>query len=280
MECPRCEGSGVCVDCRGSGWTSCPTCEGAGQRKTSRGLSYNCKTCGGEGQIECPKTCASCGGSGSITEELQKAVREKYTVRFANMTPLSKATGVLLAVNILIFFAAWAPLGDGSLSDYLINTRLTPETHEWWRFVTPMFLHWSWWHLGLNMWFLYSFGPQLEGVYGTSKFVVFYLLTGLAGNIASFVGLCVIGNHYVAGAGASGALFGVAAAFIGLHHRFGLFRADTVRSWTYFLVGYLVVGFASSYGGFDFLSIDNWAHLGGFLSGLALVWLTPKPTGR
>lgn len=273
MECPRCEGRGVCVDCQGSGLLPCPACDGAGSRSTPRGTTYQCKSCAGSGQVECPKTCASCEGTGEITDELQQAMREKYTPRFANMTPLSRVTGVLLAINLTIFVAAWVPEGADFILTYLVNDDAYVARHQYWRFFTPMFVHFAIWHVAFNMGFLYRYGPELEGVYGSGLFTLIYLASGVGGSVVSWLG----GAN---GIGASGALFGVGAAFLALHKRFGLFGSEEMRGWGIYLLGYLAYGFAMQLLDLNILNIDNWAHLGGFVTGAALVYLLPRPQGR
>lgn len=251
-------------------------CDGEGKRTTPRGLEYKCKTCSGEGTIDCPPECTSCEGSGEITEALQQKVREKYSVRFANMTPLTKVTGAILTLNIIVFFVEKMPVGESTIGwTYLVCSLDTLKNMELWRLVTPIFFHHDIWHLGLNCWFLWAYAPILEGMVGSRRFALFYLASGILAEIVS-----VFGNSGWGGIGASGALFGVAAAFIALHQRYGFFRAEEVRRWAYFAGAYVIAGFALDAAGVSWWHIDNWAHLGGFVAGFALAWLGPKPTGR
>src|SRR5437773_1156513 len=76
----------------------------------------------------------------------------------------------------------------------------------WWLFITAQFLHASWFHLGANMYFLYSVGPQLEQIIGALRFGVLYLIAGTAGYALSY--WMEPHTHTL---GASGALYGVAA---------------------------------------------------------------------
>lgn len=279
MECPRCQGSGVCLECQGSGKIECPACGGKGKKSTPRGVTYNCKACGGEGTVACPLQCSSCGGSGEITEELQNTVRAKYSRRLANTTPLSQMSVWLVGINFVVFVLTNV-IHLGSVWLALVNFNTSPLHWQLWRFVTPMAVHVGWIHLMLNCWFLALYCPPIEGLYGSWRFLALYLLSGIAGNVASWLAWCHFGHHLVAGVGASGALFGVAAAYIGLHLRWHLFEDRVVRIWSAYVIGFIVAGFVAQFLGLNILHIDNWAHLGGFLLGLAWVWLTPRPTGR
>ena len=70
----------------------------------------------------------------------------------------------------------------GAKLNYYIQTQ-----HQWWRFVTPMFLHVNLLHLMVNMYSLWIVGPYVEKLYGSAKFVVFWVLTGVAGVVASYL---------------------------------------------------------------------------------------------
>lgn len=272
--CPRCEGSGQCAECKGVGHVTCLTCDGKGGGKTPRGVDFQCKTCGGSGEMTCDPKCASCEGAGVITTALQKKIQEKYVPRYANMTPLSKMTGVLFMVNIIVFIAQKAIPG---FSQALMNTPDSFQDHEFWRFITPMFMHGGWMHLIMNNWFLRSYCPSLEGLYGSRRFLALYVFSGLVGDIVSWY------FNPVPGWGASGALFGVAAAYIALHMRWNWFTREEIRPWGFYLGGYMLVGFAFQLSGQDvpFVgNVDNWGHLGGFIGGFLFAWITKRPSGR
>lgn len=277
--CPRCEGTGRCVDCQGTGHTACPTCGGQGQRVTPRGQPFTCRTCNGSGKITCPTACPSCNGTGSITEKFQAEIKAKYTVAYDNYTPSNKVVAALVALNVVVYLLTTPDLWPFSLVgqpiprlilDKMLNTPDSLTYHDYWRFVTPMFVHWSFWHLGMNMAFLLSVGPALEGVYGWWRFLILYLLCGIAGVTASWLwteGL---------GAGASSALYGVGACMLGLRWRWGMFDDAQTRQLGFWLVALLVLGFV----GGGFIRLDNWAHLGGGVMGLALGYLGPRPRGH
>jgi rhomboid protease GluP len=96
---------------------------------------------------------------------------------------------------------------------------------EWWRFITPMFLHAGIFHLAMNSWALYDLGPAVEGIYGRQKFLVLYVFTGIVSFATSF-----LWHPYGLSVGASGALFGLIGAMIayGYRHRRG--ASDSVKN--------------------------------------------------
>ena len=124
--------------------------------------------------------------------------------------------------------------------------------NEYYRLFTAMFLHGSLLHIGFNMYVLYMFGPQLEGVLGHLRFGVLYLLAGLGGSIASFW----FSDPYVVSVGASGAIFGLMGAYAVVGRRLGMDTRQAVG-----LIGInLVLGFVLT-------GVDWRAHLGGLIVG-------------
>ena len=147
----------------------------------------------------------------------------------------------------------------------------------WSTLLTSMFLHGSWMHLIGNMWFLWIFGNNIEDSMGHWRFLVFYLLTGLA---AAGAHVLSDPSSTVPTVGASGAISGVMGAYLVLYPRarvltaviFVFFiRLVLLPAWVmlgYWFVIQLISGVSidSGRGGVAF-----WAHVGGFLAGLALI---------
>jgi rhomboid protease GluP len=133
---------------------------------------------------------------------------------------------------------------------------------EWWRLVTAIFVHGGLMHLGFNMYVLWDLGRLVERAYGAPAFALVYLVAGIGGSFAS-----VTLNTSAASVGASGAVFGVAGAFLAWLLR-NCRRLDPRvsqhlrRSLLTFVAFNLVVGFSVPW-------IDNWAHIGGLATGLA-----------
>jgi rhomboid protease GluP len=157
---------------------------------------------------------------------------------------------------------------------------------QWWRIVTAMFVHVGILHLATNMWCLWNLGLLAEPLLGSLGVLAVYILTGAAGNLLS---TCVnwFWNYndwmryhdlgvFPAGAGASGAVFGIAGALIILlkSHRLPVPPLELKRlrkSVIYFAGLNLVLGLSISFGTWVAhygLSIDNMAHVGGFTCGL------------
>jgi len=190
-------------------------------------------------------------------------------------------THVLFGANIAVFLAM--VLSSGSVSadfppsviiPYGANFGPLTLSGDWWRFVSYMFLHGSLLHIAFNMWCLWDLGKLCESLYGRWTYAAVYLLTGVAGGVAS-----VGWNPRVLSVGASGAIFGLAGALISSFYlgEFSLPRiaiGGTLRSLLIF------AGFNLFFGSF-FPGIDNACHIGGLISGLILgaliAWLAPQP---
>jgi membrane associated rhomboid family serine protease len=155
---------------------------------------------------------------------------------------------------------------------------------DWRTAVTHMFLHGSWFHLIGNLWFLWVFGDNVEDAMGGPRFVVFYLLCGLAAFAAQAATNPASAIPMV---GASGAIGGVMGAYARLYPRAPVHLLIVFFVWVdrtvvpaFLMLGYWfliqvlggIPALASEAGGVAF-----WAHVGGFLAGLALVPLFSKP---
>jgi rhomboid protease GluP len=152
---------------------------------------------------------------------------------------------------------------------------------EWWRIVTAMFVHVGIIHLATNMWCLWNLGLLAEPLMSSAGLISVYILTGAAGNLLSTFYNWVRPLHdasgapfFQAGAGASGAVFGIAAALIVLlkSNRLPVPPLELKklrRSVIYFAAINLIIGLSVNFGsGFTGVEIDNSAHIGGFTCGL------------
>jgi rhomboid protease GluP len=131
------------------------------------------------------------------------------------------------------------------------------NVHEPWRFVMAVFLHGSLLHIGFNMWVLMDIGPQIEQLYGSSRYLFIYVLTGIAGYVLS----SLFGNFSVGGSGALLGLIGVLLAMTMGRQTAGMqmLRGQLIR----WLIYIAVMGFL-------FRGIDNYAHFGGLAAGFGL----------
>lgn len=150
----------------------------------------------------------------------------------------------------------------------------------WVTIFTCMFLHGGWMHLLGNMLYLWIFGNNIEDRLGPVLFGVFYLGTGVMGNLLHTVAEA----SWMPLVGASGAISGVMGAYLVLFGRAAIlalvplgFFWFTVKLPAWMFLGiYIVVQnlYPASFGRAD--SVAYWAHIGGFFSGLALIVLFPK----
>jgi membrane associated rhomboid family serine protease len=201
-------------------------------------------------------------------------------------------TQVILAVTFLVFllmtvadFISHPPLGafllrtfTGASQDPELLIRFGASygpyirRGEYFRLVMPMFLHVGMLHLLLNAYALYILGRILERMYGYGRFALIYVLCGIGSVLLSMTLTPSVA------AGASGAIFGISGTMLvaGFLHREAvppLWRRAFGRGILPFILVNLIFGFTIK----AILPIDNWAHVGGLLTGILLGALVPPP---
>jgi len=205
-------------------------------------------------------------------------------------------TYLLLAINCAVYLWMVAhgvdprDPSESALLHYGANVTWLVLHGQWYRLLTATFVHVGLIHLLTNMWCLWNLGMLGEPLVGPFGMVAVYLLTGIAGNLLSMASnvLLYSWTHYepilhIPGAGASGAVFGIAGILIVLLSNRRLpfpwaqlrkLRSSVVK----FAAINLVIGLAANRLPIG-IQIDNMAHIGGFLSGLALgVPFVPRMT--
>ena len=162
--------------------------------------------------------------------------------------------GVVVFTYLLQIFIGQEVVSELALVPSLI------DAGEWWRLLTPILVHGGALHLFLNMYILFMYGPQVEQTFGTGRFVVMFLLSGLMGSAFSYAF-----PPDTASVGASGAIFGVVGVLVAYlyRRRRTTFIAQYLRGMGLFIVANLVFGFI-------FPGIDNFAHIGGLVGGVLL----------
>jgi GlpG protein len=145
---------------------------------------------------------------------------------------------------------------------YLIN-------NEWWRLITPTFLHFSMTHLVFNCLWIYILGQRIEKLDGLSFFLLIFILTGILSNAGQFFWT----QQYLFG-GLSGSVYGLLGyCFIieldGRHGRYGLPEALYL-----FMFIWLLVGFTGVLSFFGFGNVANTAHLIGMIAGFIIGLIT------
>ncbi|MBI5838912.1 MAG: rhomboid family intramembrane serine protease [Chloroflexi bacterium] len=179
----------------------------------------------------------------------------------------ARVTNVILGLTIFIYVLQvlgeyW--LGFDVMAALGAKSNEAIRAGELWRLFTPILLHGPIWHIGFNMYALYSLGTGLEWRMGHGRFLLLYLLAGFAGNVFSF--LITPGQSV----GASTSIFGLIAAegiFLYQNRRlFGKESRQAMNNIIFVIIFNLFLGFSG--GGL----IDNWGHVGGLLGGAVFTW--------
>jgi len=184
----------------------------------------------------------------------------------------SSVSYVFFAFNIAIFILM--QLAGGSTNDFILlqfgaKSNFEINHGEYWRLVTPIFIHIGMLHIIFNSYALWVMGPQVEKLYGAARFTIIYVLSGVGGVLGSYLWHPEPASL---SAGASGAIF-------------GLFGALTVFGFKY--RGSIPIAFQKAVGrvipiiainlliGFLIPQIDNSAHVGGLVSGALVAAIIP-----
>ncbi len=131
------------------------------------------------------------------------------TESFSQYIRLYPVVTFFLALNILIYLVTLIPFIGQQVLYHGVGINFLISDGEWWRLLTPMFLHGGIMHLLFNMFSLFIFGPELEKIAGKARFLTIYMLAGIFANIATFF---LQAPEYTS-LGASGAIFGILGAF-------------------------------------------------------------------
>jgi membrane associated rhomboid family serine protease len=234
--CYRHPGRETHVRCARCDRPICPDC------MISAAVGFQCPECVREGNRSLPRARTTFGGRagrppGVVSYTLIAICAVVWIVQLASSTFTSRFALVAITLD-----------ADRDLGGVAAG--------EWWRLLTAAFMHASTpFHILLNMYALYLFGPPLESVFGRVRFLALYLLSALGGSLASYA----FNSPFQPSLGASGAIFGLLGASIVVSRRLGM---DAGALWV--LLGLnLVLGF--TIGG-----IDWHAHLGGLITGAAV----------
>jgi membrane associated rhomboid family serine protease len=185
----------------------------------------------------------------------------------------------LIALNVLFFFLEMSQ-GEPFIRQWSVVPRelVANPTAELPTVFTAMFMHAGWMHLLGNMLYLWIFGDNVEDQMGHGKFLVFYLLCGIAATLAQVM---VSSTSSIPNLGASGAIAGVLGSYIILFPQGRvrvLMRGGTVAMPALVVIGlWIVLQLVSGMGSITQSSetggVAYMAHIGGFVAGLALTFL-------
>jgi rhomboid protease GluP len=229
-----------------------------------------------------PKICPACGAlvgiSATRCHECGANLRFSLAALSKKLSGIfgeydAPVTTVLLVSNILMFGVSWLAIaaagkggglsilwGVGGETQYRLGSSFPYSIfilHEWWRLVTAMFLHGGLIHIGFNMMALMQLGPAMEELYGSARYLFFYVVTGAFGFLVS----AGIGNHSL---GASGAILGLVGLMLAVTTKRGGAYMHELRSR---LIRSVVILFVL---GFMGMGMDNYAHGAGLAAGFGL----------
>lgn len=136
---------------------------------------------------------------------------------------------------------------------------------EWWRLVTAGFLHGGILHILMNSWIIFDLGTTVEETFGTPRYLVIYFVATVGGFLLSTY------MSFALSIGASAGLFGLIGAMIaaGFHAKSSAGAAIRAH-YTQWAIWGVAIGFMG-------FRTDNWAHIGGLISGLGIAWLAGTP---
>jgi rhomboid protease GluP len=225
----------------------------------------NCKNCGRE------LPAFSVGESTDLCDECRAHLNTQAPPPQARrvVRPSRRVTQVILGINVMVFLAM---VMSGASPTQPTNQQLLQFGANWgplslggqpWRMLTSNYVHVGIVHLALNMWCLWDLGGLAELIFGPTTYLFIYLLCGLGGSIAS-----LWWHPIVPGAGASGAIFGLAGALITAIYLGHLpfpkaALKGTLRS-LFIFAGY------NLFFGAVIAQVDNSAHIGGLVTGLVI----------
>jgi membrane associated rhomboid family serine protease len=209
--------------------------------------------------------------------------------RVAGGRPALVVVGLIL-LNVVAFLVELSQPSDAALQSFIQAWGVVPREYTaardlpptialpfWSTLVTSMFLHGGWMHLFGNMLYLWIFGDNIEKVMGAGRFILFYLICGLA---ASFAHIAFGGGSTVPAVGASGAISGILGAYLVLFPRNQvrvLTRGGVTSVPAIVVLGlWIVIQMISGIGSLATTSetggggVAYMAHIGGFIAGLIL----------
>jgi rhomboid family protein len=202
----------------------------------------------------------------------------------------------LIILNVLAFLLELGQGSEGALQSFIQAWGVVPREYTtghdiaptiplpfWTTLLTSMFLHGGWMHLGGNMLYLWIFGDNLEKVMGHARFLIFYLVCGIAAAITHIV---FSGGSAVPTVGASGAISGILGGYLILFPknrvriltRGGIMSVPALVVLGFWIVIQLISGFGSVATTAETGGVAYLAHVGGFFAGMLLV--KPMTMGR
>jgi membrane associated rhomboid family serine protease len=232
-----------------------------------RAICYECMTPAPVG-LRCPEHSGKPQGIRKVTAPAERAVTGVGSRR------VNAVTIALIVANVAVAAIELASGRNASLTGNWIfehgalfargafsatGPLMGVAEGEWWRLFTSMFLHVNFFHLAMNMYSLYFAGSILEQLIGRWRFLLLYVVSGLAGAAGALVH-----SPQVPTVGASGAIFGILGALFILERRGDIATGGQIAG---LIVLNLVITFVFS----SYISVGG--HVGGLIGGIALMWV-------
>lgn len=202
-----------------------------------------------------------------LQEEVPEERKEPQVISFRILQGKPIVTWILIGFTAAVYLSqALSKWRTGVDIPMAFGAKISPYItyrHQYWRLITPVFLHASITHILFNMYALFTLGPSLENYYGHWDFLRFYLICGFTGNVFSHVFA-----PKTVSVGASTAMFGLIGAqamFLYKNRRILRNYRMALRNIAFVLVMNLLIGLSGG--------IDNWGHLGGLAGGTLLAWM-------
>jgi membrane associated rhomboid family serine protease len=183
----------------------------------------------------------------------------------------------LIIINVLVFLVqlAFEKNNSGFMINFFALHDVRSELFKPHQIITYMFLHGGFWHIFLNMLILWMFGSILENLWGAKRFLTFYIICGIGAAVLQLIVLYLVSDSNVDNPtlGASGAIFGCMVAFgllfpNSLIYIYAIIPVKAKWAVLAYVLYELFLGVRDSPGD----NVAHWAHLGGGLVGLILVF--------
>ena len=189
---------------------------------------------------------------------------------FAVVISLLSNFGSLIAIIEPLTFTKISISNQGFISFSSAEQTYFIE-NQWWRLLTPMFLHFSFAHLAFNCLWIYVLGEKIERIDGKFIFILIIIFTGISSNLLQY--LWTSSSLF---GGLSGVIYGMLGYCLVMELESNYIKYGLPPGLYLFMIAWLILGFLGILDLFGFGSVANFAHLGGMLSGLmfAMIYKT------
>lgn len=197
--------------------------------------------------------------------ESVKRIKEEQKVFFTGKPFFTYLFMIIQGIVFLLMEMNGGSTNTATLIDFGAKSSPYILQGEWWRFITPIFIHIGFIHLLMNTISLYLIGAEVERIYGNARFLLIYLFAGFSGTLASFM------LSPSLSAGASGAIFGCFGALL----YFGMIYPKLfVRTMGPSIIVLIIINLIY---GFSVPGIDNAGHIGGLIGGFLAAGVVSLP---